>query len=276
MFPILRFLNSCTLLRVFLVLGVSLGLFCILSSCIKNQITGSRALVLVPDEVMNDLGVQSYREVLAQSKVSSEPRWNQLTKRVAQRIAQASGASYRWEFNLIQSNEANAFALPGGKIAVYTGILAPAQTEAALAFIVGHEVGHVIARHGAQRVSQSLLAQGALIALSETFRYSENRELILAGVGLGSQVGVLLPFSRFHESEADNMGIVFMARAGYDPQEAPKFWQRMGAGGVKPPEFLSTHPSDERRTQDLQGLMREALAIYAQAPIKYGKGERLP
>lgn len=251
----------------------------LLWACVVNRVTGSHGLVLVPDDIMNQLGAQSFQEVKQQSKISHNPRWDEVSRRAAMRIATATEAKYNWEFLLVESQEANAFALPGGKITVYTGILSPAQNEATLAFVLGHEVGHVIARHGAQRITQGMLAQGALVALDATVLRgsdSASRELVLAGLGMGAQVGVLLPFSRYHESEADHMGLIYMARAGYDPTEAPKFWERMGQGQVKPPEFLSTHPSDESRSARLREILPTAQEIYAQSRTKYGKGESLP
>ena len=247
-----------------------------INGCVHNPITGSRGFVIVPEDVMNDLGAQSYAEVKKEITPSQNARDKEIVNRVASRIAKASGKNYNWEVTLAQTQEANAFVLPGGKIMVNTGILDPAQNEAALAFILGHEVGHAVAKHGAQRISQQLLAAGALATLSEvTLANSPERDVILAGLGLGAEVGVMLPFSRKHESEADMMGLVYMARAGYDPREAPKFWVRMGQGSAKPPEFLSTHPSDARRSADLERQMAMAMSIYSNNPTKYGVGERL-
>lgn len=249
----------------------------VLSACVVNRLTGKRSFVLVSDDVMNQLGAQSYQDVKAKSQISSNPRWTEISRRAALRVAKASEENFNWEFTLVESKEANAFALPGGKIMVYTGILPPAQNEAALAFVLGHEVGHAIARHGAQRISQGLIAEGALVAADLMLaRENPNRDLIMAGLGLGAEVGVMLPFSRAHESEADYMGIIYMARAGYDPAEAAKFWTRMGQGQVKPPEFLSTHPSDDRRARDLLAVLPTAQDIYLKAPVKYGSGEPLP
>ena len=247
-----------------------------LFSCYRNQLTGRMGLVLVSDQVMNDLGDQSYREVTSKAKLSSNSKDQELVKRVSNRIAKASGESFAWKFKLIEDPSANAFCLPGGKIVVYTGILAPAKNEAALAFIVGHEVGHAVGRHGAQRLSTTLLAQGALFAVDTSLYNNPKRDAIMAGLGLGAEVGVLLPYSRSHESEADYMGLIYMARAGYDPKEAPKFWKRMGSGQAKPPEFLSTHPNDVRRAKDLNQNMAKALEIYAKVSSPYGIGDSLP
>jgi predicted Zn-dependent protease len=196
-----------------------------------------------------------------------------MVRRVGRRIAEVTRQDYpitkdyEWEFNLIDDDETpNAFALPGGKIAVYTGILKYTKTEAGLATVMGHEVAHALARHGGERISHTLLAQmgAAAVSVAVSDMSSAAVQAISTAYGAGATVGVLLPFSRLEESEADRIGLVLMARSGYDPREAVGFWQRMAeaGGGKKPPEFLSTHPADERRIRQLEEWMPEALSYY--------------
>jgi predicted Zn-dependent protease len=183
----------------------------------------------------------------------------------------------QWEFNVIESDEANAFCLPGGKVAVYTGILPLAQTEAGLAAVIGHEVAHAVARHAGERMSQALLVNLGLSVADISLQNSQHRPLIMAALGLGANVGVLLPYSRKHEAEADEIGTRYMARAGYDPREAVLLWQRFAkAGGPRPPPFLSTHPAPESRAQELEGIAQRALKEYDSAPQRYGRGEAIP
>jgi len=172
---------------------------------------------------------------------------------------------YRWEFNLIDSKDANAWAMPGGKVVVYTGILPITKNETGLAVVMGHEIAHAVAQHGAERMSQGLLQQLGGVALSVALQNepSTTQNLFMTAYGVGTTVGVMLPFSRTHESEADHLGLVFMAMAGYDPNAALDFWTRMAAqSGGNPPEFLSTHPSDETRIADLKKELPEAMSYY--------------
>lgn len=236
-----------------------------------NPETGRSARVALSTEQEATLGLQSYREVLSQSKeVRSGPE-RAMVERIAKRLAAAIGdqaPDFDWQVALIQSDQANAFCLPGGKIAVYTGILPYTQNEDGLAAVMGHEMGHAIARHGSQRmlrtsVTQTLLA-GAQFSLTEMD--PQQRGLVMAALGVGAQYGVLLPFSREHENEADEMGLMFMARAGYDPREAVRFWERMSsAGDSRQPQFMSTHPAHATRIQHLQSLMPKAEAEFAQS-----------
>jgi predicted Zn-dependent protease len=173
---------------------------------------------------------------------------------------------YAWEFNLVESKEVNAWCMPGGKVVVYSGILPIAGDEAGLAVVMAHEIAHAIAKHGNERMSQGLLTELGGIALSTALEsYPEQtRALWMTAFGVGAQVGVLLPYSRLHESEADRLGLIFMAMAGYDPNEAPRFWGRMSAekGGAAPPEFLSTHPSDKTRIEKIKEEIPEAMKYY--------------
>jgi metalloendopeptidase OMA1, mitochondrial len=244
---------------------------------ITNPETGRSTRVALSSEQEDQLGLQSYREVLSESEVISGGKEHDLVVRVAQRLAPATGpaaSDFKWQVTLVRSPQANAFCLPGGKIVVYTGILPYTQTEAALAAVMGHEMAHAVARHGSQRLLRSSLAQTLLAGANFSMGNldPQQRQTIMAALGAGAQYGVILPFSREHETEADEMGLLYMARAGYDPHEAISFWERMsGAGGAHVPEFASTHPSHGRRIQDLRASMPKAMAEYEKA-----KGQTVP
>lgn len=217
------------------------------------------------------LGFQTYRQVLAQARsIDSGPQF-EMVRRVAGKLASATGAAgaeYEWQVSLIDDEQINAFCLPGGKIVVYTGILPIAQNEAALATVMGHEMAHATSRHGAQRVLQQNLAQTAMtgIAVSLSDMDYNKQRAVMGALGAGAQFGILMPFGRQHESEADEIGLMYMARAGYDPQESIRFWKRMDqASRSGPPEFLSTHPSHGTRVQQLEALMPKALEQYNRA-----------
>ena len=248
-----------------------------LPACQTNPVTGRSSLNMVPESTLNSLGAQGYQEVISKEPISRDARKTEIVRRVAQRIAAVSPVQMDWEVSLIESNQANAFVLPGGKIVVYTGILPICDTEAGLAFVLGHEVGHAVAKHGGERMTQSLLIQGGLAVADLSLGTNESAPMIMGALGAGAQYGVLLPFSRSHESEADHMGILFMAEAGYDPRVAPDLWVRMGqaSGGQAPPEFASTHPSNERRTAELETLVPQAMEIYEKSNRKYGLGVKL-
>ena len=237
------------LILVFLIVG-----------CTTVPMTGRRQLILSDEASENAAGATSYGQYLKESKISTDKTNTALVKKVGQKIAAVSG------FNLLESDEANAWCLSGGKVAVYTGILPYTQTEAGLATVMSHEIAHAIARHGAERSAQNDLFQYGLAIGNATLANNPNRELIMLGVNVAGNVGVILPYSRKHESEADHIGLLLMAKAGYDPNEAIKFWQRMCAasggsqGGLS--DFLSTHPSDEKRIKDLQDHLPEALQYY--------------
>lgn len=236
-----------------------------------NPETGRKARVALSTEQEASLGLQSYREVLSQNQTVDTGPEHAMVERVAKRLAMAVGdeaPGFNWQVALLRSDQANAFCLPGGKIAVYTGILRYTQNEAALAAVMGHEMGHAIARHGSQRMLRTSLTQTLLAGAQFSFTDMDPRErvAVMAALGVGAQYGVLLPFSREHETEADEMGLMFMARAGYDPREAVSFWQRMSsAGGSQPPQFMSTHPANETRIHHLEELMPKAEAEYAKS-----------
>lgn len=245
-------------------------------SCFKNPVTGRTSLNLAPESDMRLMGKQQYTAVLSSSNVAKGTKDADMIARVGIRMAKAVEdymasigksdliADYKWEFALINDNQVNAWCMPGGKVAFYTGIMPLCKDEAGVATVMGHEIAHAVARHGNERMSQQLAAQagGALLSVAMSEKPELTQQLFNTAVGVGSQLGILA-YSRAHESEADHMGVMFMAMAGYDPNESIKFWQRMAAqGGAKPPEFLSTHPSDERRISDLRGKIPEAMKYY--------------
>jgi predicted Zn-dependent protease len=233
-----------------------------------NPETGRASHVGMSTQQESALGLQSYQQVLSQSQAISSGPELEMVKGVAGRLATATGKTgqdFDWRVSLIQDGKVNAFCLPGGKIVVYTGIIPTAQNEAGLATVLGHEMAHATSRHGAQRVLQQNLTQtvmtGVAVSLSD-MDYDKQRA-VMGALGAGAQFGVLMPFGRKHESEADEVGLIYMARAGYDPQESIRFWQRMEqSGSAQPPEFLSTHPSHGTRIAQLQALMPKALEVY--------------
>jgi predicted Zn-dependent protease len=250
-------------------------------ACRTTPVTGRKQLRFIPKSMELSLGEQSYAEVISQAKASENQAWNQVVLRTGQRIAEVANApDFQWEFRLLASETKNAFCLPGGKVAIYEGILPYCETEAGLAVVMSHEIAHALAHHGAERMSQQAGVQGAGAFLGWAMSdYSPaTRELAMRAFGTGTQYGVLLPYSRKHESEADEIGLHLMARAGYDPAEAPAFWGRFGAakqGTETPPEWASTHPSDDRRAADLAEKLPEALQVYQNSPVRYGRGETL-
>jgi metalloendopeptidase OMA1, mitochondrial len=233
-----------------------------------NPETGRKSHVAMSTRDEALLGLQTYQQVLAQSETISTGPEFETVKSVASRLASATGkagADFDWQVSLIHSPEVNAFCLPGGKIVVYTGILPVTQNQAALATVLGHEMAHATSRHGSQRVLEQNLAQTALtgVAISLSDMDYNKQRAVMGALGAGAQFGVLMPFSRKHESEADAIGLHYMARAGYDPRESILFWQRMeNAGRAQPPEFLSSHPSHGTRVQQLQAEMPKALEEY--------------
>ncbi len=252
----------------------------LLSGCTEVPITGRRQFKLVPDSMMNSLGFQSYSEFLTQSKLSRNFSDTQMVKRVGSRIQKAVEQycaqnnisdmlrGYQWEFNLIEDDQLNAWAMPGGKMVVYTGLLKVTQSEPGLATVIGHEIAHVFAKHGAERMTHNLFVELGGMALSEALasKPAQTKNLFMQSYGVGTQVGVLLPYSRVHETEADHLGLIFMAMAGYNPNEAVNFWQRMAIAkqGPQPLEILSTHPADSTRIENLQKLVPKAMQYYKQ------------
>ena len=257
------------IIKPFLVLFIFALISLPILSCYKAPVTGRSQFIIITQSQENEMGITAFREVLKNEQISTNQSYNNSVTRVGQRIAAVSDTqNYKWDFKVIEDDEQiNAFALPGGKVAVYTGILPVAETDAGLATVMAHEVAHVAARHGGERVSVGILAQlgavgvGAAMGGSDPFVY----EAVMQAYGLGANVGVLLPFSRSQESEADRIGLVYMAKAGYDPREAVAFWQRMDEavkGNPQPPEFLSTHPGYGTRIRNLQQWLPEAMVYY--------------
>jgi predicted Zn-dependent protease len=250
-------------------------------SCMQTPVTGRSAFVLFSDGEMSQLGTEAFAEVKKENRPSRDARSKAVIDRVVQRIVSRAGPETqgtRWEVELFDSEDVNAFALPGGKVGVYAGILRVVENEAGLAVVLGHEIGHVVAKHGAQRMSTSALTNLGLGVAGAALSNDKNADLVMAGLGLGATVGVELPFSRANEAEADEIGHVYMARAGYDPREAPRLWERMernsGQHGGGPPALLSTHPADRARIAALEAGLPRALAEYQRSP-QYGLGDTL-
>jgi predicted Zn-dependent protease len=243
----------------------------VLVACQTVPITGRSQLMLIEEGEEVKLGLDSYQKILGKAKISTDPRLNEQVTRVGRRIAEATGRSdYQWEFKVIEDPQANAFCLPGGKVAVYTGILPITRDEAGLAAVVGHEVAHAVARHGGERLSQQMAAQNISAAAAQTLTAGSDpawTQMVGAAFGAGAQVGLLLPFSRSQESEADHLGLIYMAKAGYHPSAARDLWVRMGqaSGGGQQSTlaaWLSTHPSSATRVTQIEGWLPEALKYY--------------
>jgi predicted Zn-dependent protease len=233
-----------------------------------NPETGRASHVGMSTQQESALGLQTYQQVVSQSQTIDSGAEFETVKRVARRLAGATGGAgkdFDWKVSLIRDGKQNAFCLPGGKIVVYTGMIPVAQNEAGLATVLGHEMAHATSRHGAQRVLQQNLAQTAMtgVAASLSDMDYDKQRVVMGALGAGAEFGVLMPFGRKHESEADEIGLTYMARAGYDPQESIRFWKRMEqTGRAQPPEFLSTHPSHGTRVAQLEALMPKALEEY--------------
>ncbi len=253
---------------------------CLCGGCRTAPVTKRRQLMLMPEGQELALGSEAYQETISSEPASQNTRLSQMVNRVGQRIAAVSNRNdYQWEFRLIGSQTQNAFCLPGGKVAIYEGILPVCQDEAGLAVVMSHEIAHALARHGGERMSQNMAVNGVkMVAEKLVGTYAaDKKEILMKAYGVGSKYGVLLPYSRRQESEADHIGLNLMAQAGYDPTVAPDFWTRFGSlkAEGQQPEFLSTHPADQRRAADLLKLMDESKTLYAGAKQKFGRGEEL-
>ncbi len=250
----------------------------VLTGCGSVPLTGRKQMLLVSDQEVYQAGLTQYNDYIAKSELSKDAKTTAMVKSVGQKLADATEkylrangfeseiANLKWEFNLVKNNEVNAFCMPGGKIVVYEGLFAVAQNEAELAVVLGHEIGHAVAKHSNERMSQQILTQyGAAILQQALSQKSAAVQTVAVNVfGLGAQVGMMLPYSRKHEYEADYMGIVFMEMAGYDSQSAVEFWSKMSAGGGNTNDFLSTHPSDAKRIANIKARMAEAKQIASQ------------
>ena len=249
----------------------------VLFSCSVVPLTGRKQLNLLPESEMIAMGFTNYSEFLKENPPSTDASNASLVREVGGNIAaavtkyftenniQSRLDGYKWEFNLVTDPTPNAWCMPGGKVVVYSGILPLTADRNGLAVVMSHEIAHAVARHGNERMSQQLLTQLGGVALNEAIKQKpeETRNIFNLAYGIGSQVGVMLPYSREHELEADKLGLIFMAMAGYDPNTAIAFWERMAAsGGNKPPEFLSTHPSDQTRINKIKAAIPEAMKYY--------------
>jgi predicted Zn-dependent protease len=245
--------------------------------CSKVPLTGRQQFSLIPESTLAQMSDSEYDAFLSKNKVIASGTDAQMVKTVGQRISQSVQTylaqnkaadrvkGFKWEFNLVESKEQNAWCMPGGKVAVYTGLLPVTKDETGLAIVMGHEIAHAVAQHGNERMTQGLLQQlGAIgLAVALQSKPAQTQEMFMQAYGIGSQVAVLLPFSRKQESEADQLGLIFAAMAGYDPNQAIPFWERMAKiGGAAPPELLSTHPSNSTRIADLKKYMPQALKYY--------------
>jgi predicted Zn-dependent protease len=262
--------------------GTLLSLVLLCNACTQVAVTGRKQLNLVPDSMVNSMALDEYQSFLKENKLSTDPQATAMVKEAGKRISAAVEAyfkqqgtpdvvsGFKWEFNLVESEEKNAWCMPGGKVVVYSGLLPITQDENGLAVVMSHEIAHAVARHGSERMSQGLLYQMGGMALSEAMQNhpAATQQLFMTSYGLGAQVGVLLPYSRLHEKEADKMGLIFMGMAGYNPQTAVGFWERMAQSkekGSAPPELLSTHPSDSKRIEGIKEALPEAMRYYYKA-----------
>jgi len=259
---------------------LALALLLLAAACSTVPITGRRQLDLIPASQMLAMSFQQYDEFLQANPPSGDAAGAALVERVGRRIQVAverymaqknlSGQlqGYDWEFHLVDSDEVNAWCMPGGKVVVYSGILPVTRDETGLAVVLGHEIAHAIAKHGDERMSQGMLQELGGMALQAALEQKpqQTQQLWMTAYGVGSTLGAILPYSRLQESEADHLGLVFMAMAGYDPSAAVAFWERMAAqGGAAPPEFLSTHPSSSTRVRQIRETLPEATRIYEQS-----------
>lgn len=264
-------------------LAIALIVGLIIYACSNVPITGRKQLTLLPDSQMVSMGLMNYQAFLTENKtkVKATGADVEMVKRIGNKISKAvesylttNGyqdkiANYQWEFNVVDENVANAWCMPGGKVVVYTGLLPITQNETALACVMGHEIAHAIANHGNERMSQSIIAEVGMTGLDLFLqtRPQDSKNIFWQAIGTGAGVGTslgLLKFSRDQESEADKMGLIFMAMAGYNPQESISFWERMKkmSAGQEPPQFLSTHPSNDERISDIKAYLPQALKYY--------------
>ena len=237
--------------------------------CTTVTETGRTALNIFPESQLQTMSLQAFEEMKANTKVSNNAKYNAMVQRMGARIAAVVAQDFpntNWEFVVFEDDQVNAFAMAGGKVGVYTGLIDLADSEDELAVVIGHEIAHVTARHSNERISQQMLSQGigAALMLGTGDVDDNQRAMILGAYGAGSQFGVMLPYSRLHENEADEIGLYYAARAGYDPRAAITFWEKMGkvSGGKAPPEWASTHPSDTTRLRKLKEIMPAAIEMY--------------
>ena len=247
--------------RAILHIAVFLFASTALTGCETAPVTNRSQLILVPEQEAQQMGLQAYQQILEKSTVSNRDDYNRRVNTVGRRIATVSGKpELAWEFTVIKDETPNAFALPGGKVGVHTGLFKVAKNDDQLAAVMAHEVAHAIARQGAERISQQMLVKGGLQGVG----MATGDGSVVSLAAQAATLGIILPYSRAQEAEADHIGVIYMAKAGYDPRQAIELWRNMDAvGGDRPPEFLSTHPSPGSRIDRLQALMPEAMAIYS-------------
>ena len=264
--------------QLFVSFVFTIATFFLFQTCSSVPLTGRSQLNMIPSSEMLTMSFQQYDQFLKESKVITNTAEVSMVKQTGAKIQNAVERymsenklshrleGYNWDFNLVEDDQVNAWCMPGGKVVVYTGILPVTQDETGLAVVMGHEIAHAIAEHGNERMSQQLLQQVGAVSLMVAMQDepAETQALWLGVYGVGTTVGIMLPYSRTHESEADHLGLIFMAMAGYDPHAAPEFWKRMAASkqGGSPPEFLSTHPSDQTRIEDITSWIPEAMKYY--------------
>lgn len=254
-----------------------LSLILLLQACSTVPLIGRKQVSLLPESNMVEMSLTSYSQFLQENKLSTNKEQTDVVKRVGARMSvavekylkdngfQDRVADFKWEFNLVDNKEPNAWCMPGGKVVFYTGILPLTKNDAGVAVVMGHEIAHAVARHGNERMSQQMLVQFGGIALSEAIKTKpeQTQALFQSAYGLGTQYGVMLPYSRQHEYEGDKLGLIFMAIAGYNPTEAVGFWERMAANSAgKTPEFLSTHPVEQNRIEVIKSFLPEAMKYY--------------
>jgi predicted Zn-dependent protease len=247
--------------RVFRLLAAAVTAGMLLGACESAPVTGRKQLVLMSDSQATQMGLDAYQKILKENKLSTDKTLIERVRRVGSRIAKASGKTgYDWEFNVIVDETPNAFALPGGKVGVNTGLFKVVENDDQLAAVMAHEVGHAIAHHGAERMSEQMAVQAGLSTLGLA---GDNASQYTQLAAMAATLGVVLPHSRTQEAEADHIGVILMAKAGYDPRAAIKLWENFAKlGGSRQPEFLSTHPAPSSRIENLKALMPEAMAIY--------------
>ncbi|HSE84089.1 MAG TPA: M48 family metallopeptidase [Thermodesulfobacteriota bacterium] len=255
--------------RLVLTLSILVAFVFLFITCYKAPVTGRSQLILLPEEQVAQIGVTTFQQVLEEEKLSQNPEYNEALRVVGSRIVRVSDTpNYNWDYRVIEDDDTiNAFALPGGKIGVYTGILPVAKNHAGLATVMGHEVAHVAARHGAERMTAGLLAQLGAAGIGIALRNQDPDVVnaVMQAFGIGVTVGGIIPFTRTQEVEADKIGLIYMAKAGYDPREAPDFWMRMGEATKdmpRPPEFLATHPNYGTRAETLRNMLPQAMYYY--------------
>jgi predicted Zn-dependent protease len=246
-------------------------------ACSTVPLIGRKQVSLVPEATIVEMSLTNYNQFIKENKLSTNKEQTNIIKRVGARMSIAvekyltdNGykdriSDFKWEFNLVESKEVNAWCMPGGKVVFYTEIMPLTKNDAGVAVVMGHEIGHAVARHGNERMSEQLIAQYGQVAFSELIKTKpeETQTLFLSAYGLGAQYGVLLPYSRIQEYEGDKLGLIFMAIAGYNPNEAISFWERMAANSsAKQPEFLSTHPLEQNRIDAIKKFLPEALKFY--------------